>query len=146
MSVGVDKLPKNAKDWDNLPESGRENMKKKKQISLLKWSRMVQFCRKNDCQTCDILCIKKDISKKSDLFQFTEKKWQRCDYNHTTLTIRNKWEKLKHIGEAIFDIPSYEAMLKVWRKSWEPFRIYQQTSTANPAQFYIVSYSEWPIS
>ena len=29
----------------------------------------------------------------------------------------------------------YKAMLKVWRKSWEPFRIYQLTSTANPAQF-----------
>ena len=27
----------------------------------------------------------------------------------------------------------YKAMLKVWRKSWEPFRIYQLTSTANPA-------------
>ena len=26
-------------------------------------------------------------------------------------------------------------MLKVLRKSWEPFRIYQLTSTANPAQF-----------
>jgi hypothetical protein len=27
----------------------------------------------------------------------------------------------------------YKAMLKVWRKLWEPFRIYQLTSTANPA-------------
>ena len=27
----------------------------------------------------------------------------------------------------------YKAMLKVWRKSWEPFRIYQLTSTANSA-------------
>ena len=26
-------------------------------------------------------------------------------------------------------------MLKVWKKSWEPFRIYQLTSTANPAEF-----------
>ena len=26
----------------------------------------------------------------------------------------------------------YKSMLKVWRKSWEPFRIYQLTSTANP--------------
>ena len=30
----------------------------------------------------------------------------------------------------------YKAMLKVWRKSWEPFRIYQLTNTANPAQFH----------
>ena len=30
----------------------------------------------------------------------------------------------------------YRAMLKVWRKSWEPFRIYQLTSTANPAKFH----------
>ena len=29
----------------------------------------------------------------------------------------------------------YKAMLKVWTKLWEPFRIYQLTSTANPAQF-----------
>ena len=28
----------------------------------------------------------------------------------------------------------YKAMLKVWRKSWEPFRIYQLTSTANLAK------------
>ena len=35
------------------------------------------------------------------------------------------------IGEAIFDT----AMIKVWRKSWEPFRIYQLASTANPAHF-----------
>ena len=27
----------------------------------------------------------------------------------------------------------YKAMLKVWKKSWEPFRIYQLTSTANSA-------------
>ena len=27
----------------------------------------------------------------------------------------------------------YKAMLKIWEKSWEPFRIYQLTSTANPA-------------
>ena len=26
-----------------------------------------------------------------------------------------------------------KAILKVWRKSWKPFRIYQLTSTANPA-------------
>ena len=26
-------------------------------------------------------------------------------------------------------------MLKVWKKSWEPFKIYQLTSTANPAIF-----------
>ena len=30
----------------------------------------------------------------------------------------------------------YKAILKVWRKSWEPFRIYQLTSTVNPAQFH----------
>ena len=24
--------------------------------------------------------------------------------SHTTYTVRNKWEKMKHIGEAIFDI------------------------------------------
>ena len=24
---------------------------------------------------------------------------------HTTYTVRNKWEKLEHIGEAIFNIP-----------------------------------------
>ena len=24
---------------------------------------------------------------------------------HTTKTVRNKWEKLEHIGKAIFDIP-----------------------------------------
>ena len=24
---------------------------------------------------------------------------------HTTYTVRNKWEKLDHIGEAVFDIP-----------------------------------------
>ena len=29
----------------------------------------------------------------------------------------------------------YKAMLKVWRKSWESFRIYQLTSTANLVQF-----------
>ena len=29
----------------------------------------------------------------------------------------------------------YKTILKVWRKSWEPFRIYPLTSTANPAQF-----------
>ena len=29
----------------------------------------------------------------------------------------------------------YKAMLKVWRKAWEPFGIYQLTSTANPANF-----------
>ena len=28
-----------------------------------------------------------------------------------------------------------KAMLKVWKKSWEPFRIYQLTITDNPAQF-----------
>ena len=34
----------------------------------------------------------------------------------------------------------YEAMLKVSRKSWEPFRIYQLTITANPTQFHKL----WP--
>ena len=29
-----------------------------------------------------------------------------------------------------------KAMLKVWKNSWEPFRIYQLTSTANPSQFH----------
>ena len=36
----------------------------------------------------------------------------------------------------------YKAMLKVWRKSCEPFRIYQLTSTSNPAQF-LKLWSDW---
>ena len=28
-----------------------------------------------------------------------------------------------------------KAMLKIWKKSWEPFRSYLLNSTANPAQF-----------
>ena len=39
---------------------------------------------------------------------------------HTTYTIRNKWEKLEHLGEAIFDIPFMiqshaESMKKILR-------------------------------
>ena len=30
----------------------------------------------------------------------------------------------------------HKAILKVWKKSWEPFRIYQLTSTANSAHFH----------
>ena len=33
-----------------------------------------------------------------------------------------KWKKCEHTGEAIFDILWYKAMLKVWRKFWEPFK------------------------
>ena len=39
----------------------------------------------------------------------------------------------RHFWHPIYD--TYKAMLKVWRKSWEPFRIYQLTSTANSARF-----------
>ena len=34
----------------------------------------------------------------------------------------------------------YKAMLKIWKKSWKPFTIYQLNSTANPAHFYKL----WP--
>ena len=43
----------------------------------------------------------------------------------------------------------YKAMLKLWRKSWKPFRIYQLTSTANSAmicgilQVKIISFSSF---
>jgi hypothetical protein len=47
---------------------------------------------------------------------------------HTTYIVRNKHEKLEGKGEASFDTPfMIQSHLKVWRKSWEPFRFYQLT-------------------
>ena len=38
-------------------------------------------------------------------------------------------------------------MLNVRKKSWEPFRIYQLTSTANPALIFFImaSYHKWDV-
>ena len=54
---------------------------------------------------------------------------------HTTKAFRYKHEKLEHKGEP-FLTPHlrYKGMLKVWGTSWEPFIIYQLTSTAISAQ------------
>ena len=61
---------------------------------------------------------------------------------HSTKTVWNKWEKLEHIGKAIFDV-----MLKVITKSWGHFRIYQLTSTVIPAiiTFSMASYHKWDV-
>ena len=37
-----------------------------------------------------------NLSQASIIFKITK---------HTTYTLRNKWDKLEHIGKAIFDIP-----------------------------------------
>ena len=55
---------------------------------------------------------------------------------HTTQTARNKHAKWEGKGEASFDTPfRIQSHAESMKKIVEPFRIYQLTSTANPAQF-----------
>ena len=47
---------------------------------------------------------------------------------HSTQNVRNKCEKLEHIGKVIFDIPfTIQSHAESMKKSWEPLRIYQLT-------------------
>ena len=51
------------------------------------------------------------------------------------LGIKNKQEKLEHIEDNAFIFKKKDKNTKEKKKSWEPFQIYQLTSTANPDQF-----------
>ena len=57
---------------------------------------------------------------------------------HTT---RNKHEKLEGKGEASFDNPFMMQSHAERRKLWEPFRIYQLTSTANSLNYGRIGYA-----
>ena len=57
--------------------------------------------------------------------------------SHTTYSWNIKWKKCAGISVLwVLNEIFQKNILKIWKKSWEPFRSYLLNSTANPAHFY----------
>ena len=70
-------------------------------------------------------------NKKQKLLFVKKNKTPICLSSPHHLDHQKKMKKMEHIGKDIFDIPfMIESHAENNKKSWEPFRIYQLTSTA----------------
>ena len=57
--------------------------------------------------------------------------------SHTTYSWNIKWKKCAGISVLwVLNEIFQKNILKIWKKSWEPFRSYLLNSTANPANFH----------